>query len=81
MTIPRVAYAVPEDPLIAVFHLNQPITADTLRMAINYRETIIDIHRQEVEILQTALKRFMGTAPASPALQESARTVGGGDRA
>jgi hypothetical protein len=65
-----------EEPLIACLDLNRPISADVLRHAINYRETLIDIKRLEVEVLKRALARLIGQPEPIPALQESSRRVG-----
>jgi hypothetical protein len=64
-----------EEPLIACLALDRPISADVLRQAINYRETLIDIKRLEVEVLQKALARLIGKPEPIGALQESARHV------
>jgi hypothetical protein len=74
--IPRTPFdAQVEEPLIACLELNRPISADVLRQAINYRETIIDIKRLEVEVLQKALARLIGAPERIGALQESPRRV------
>jgi len=68
--------AMVEEPLIACLDLNRPISADVLRAAINYRETLIDIKRLEVEVLKKALARLIGQPEPIPALQQLARRVG-----
>jgi hypothetical protein len=65
-----------EDPLIAVLHLHQPMTADVLRKAIVHREAQMDVLTEEVQVLKVALARLVGVTPNGPGLQESARRVG-----
>lgn len=73
MTTP--AYCAPgvEDPLVAVLALNRPISADVLRSAITYQEAHLDIHRRNIEVLETALARLLSLPRPNPRLQEPAR--------
>lgn len=64
-----------EDPLIARLDLDKPVNADCLRAAIRYNEIHIQIRQKNIAALRKALARLLGTPPASPALQESARHV------
>jgi hypothetical protein len=67
-----------EDPLIARLDLDKPVNADCLRAAIKYNEIHIEIRKKNIEALSRALSRLLGTPPASPSLQESARRAGVG---
>lgn len=66
-----------EDPLIAMLHLNQAMSADVLRKAITHREAQMDTLTDEVRVLKTALSRLLGVLERPPALAESARVRGG----
>jgi len=65
-----------EDPLIARLDLDKPVNADCLRAAIKYNRIHIEIREKNIEALQRALARLLGTPAPAAGLQESARRVG-----
>ena len=55
----RVVLATP-DPIIAAFELHHAIDPDVLRLAIEYRESLIEQLFHEVEIIERTRQRLQG---------------------